>query len=271
MFRKTVLKINMLFLFSFLIASLIVSNAAMNRSDLNLFVKGRPVKENKYFVEGGRFFLSLQVLQELLDYEVNYNESTRAIEIKNDMKTMDLKLGEKKAVVNGKQRTMDAAPTKKGAEVYIPIRLIADAFDENIEWDAKNRNVMLSQYPKSDLKIGEAQDFVIGDRKFSLQLSKEFKSNVGYKSEKDRIIFFDIYNKEQSKDNSSGVICRITKSSTPASLTVPGIVLEYNNGVYMEAVMESGIEYSLEKNEYKERYEKSVVLVEKSLETFTLN
>lgn len=271
MTRKTALKIKVLFLISFLIGPLIISNADINRSDLHLFVKGRLVKEHNYFVEQGRFFLSLPALQELLAYEVNYNESTKVIEIKNGMETMRLKLGGNKAVANGKDKAIDAIPTEKGSHVYIPMRFIADAFDENIEWDGKNKNIILSQYQKPNLKIGEPQDFVIGDHKFSLQLSKDFKNNVGYKIEKDSIIFFDIYNKERSKDNSSGVICRILRSSYPVSLTVPAIVLEFKDGIYIEAVMESGVEYSLEKNAYKERYDKSVNLVEKTLESFKMN
>ncbi len=268
MFKKIMLKIGMASLICFVIGSLVISNADEKNS--KLFIKGMLMEKADVFTEDGRTFLPLRLVGEGLGYEVAYHGATKGIEIKNDKMKISMKIGDKKAVVNGENKSMDVMPVLKDSKICVPTRFVAESFGEKVEWDAKNKVVIVSQYPEPNLKIAEPQEFKMKDLRFSLQLSEKFKENISYEEKEDVVIFFDIYNKEKSKDKASGALCFISKSTHPASKYVPSVLLGYQDGVYVEAVQESGVEYSLENKEFKNRYDESMKLLVESLKTFQM-
>lgn len=125
----------------------------------------------------------------------------------------------------------------KNSKIYVPARFILEIFEEDVKWDSNNRVIIVSNYSDSNLKLGELQEFRTDDFRLSLQLSEKFKENIGYKIKENSVVFFDRYNKEKSNDKSSETLYRIIKSTQPVSLTVPAIVLDFKDGVYIEAVM----------------------------------
>lgn len=272
MLKKTTLQISMVFLLCCAIFSPEMVNADdAKNNDVHLIVKGSLVNTDDVFRQDGRIFLPLRLVGEKMDYTVDYNDSIKEIEIKKDNNKISMKIGDKKAIVNGTTQTMDVVPVLKKSKIYVPTRFVAESFGEKVSWDANNKMVIISQYSDPSLKIVQPQEFKTKNFRFSLQLSEKFKENIGYEIEDDAVVFYDIYNKEKSKDGSPGVLCRLIKSTHSASLTVPTIVLDYEEGAYIEAVMASDVQYSLEKKEFQEKYNESSILLVEALKTFKIN
>ena len=66
-------------------------------------------------------------------------------EIEDDNMEIILKIGEKKAVVNGKEVELDVAPKIENDRTLVPLRFIAENLDCNVEWDSLTKSVIITK------------------------------------------------------------------------------------------------------------------------------
>ena len=98
----------------------------------------------------------------IVDYlggSAEWNGATRGVTLKYESTTVNLNIGSKTASVNGKNITMDVAPSivtvdkYGGGRTMVPIRLISESFGYQVGWDGKNRVVSIntsSRKPDTD-------------------------------------------------------------------------------------------------------------------------
>ncbi len=250
--------------------SLTTAMADENDNNVKIYVKGKFLESADYTIKDNRTFLPLRLIGETLGYEVQYIKDSQEIVISNTSKTIKMKLGHKSYAINDKKLEMDVVPFVVNSKTFVPVRFIAESFDEPVDWDGINRTVIVASFIEPDLTIGKEVDLKTEELDFSLQCSDEFDKAIAYSVKKDAVQFFDLFNKEKSEDKSSGSLLCVLKSKSPQTVNVPGILLNYDNGIYIEAIFETGLEYSLATNEFKENYEKSKEILLKALKTFKL-
>lgn len=241
-----------------------------NVTEVKIYVQGKLLEADDFIIKGERTFLPLRLIGESLGYEVKYNNETQEIVLTNTSKTIQMKLGQKSYTINEKNLVMDVVPFVNNSKTYVPVRFIAESFEEPVFWDKINKTVIVSNYIKPNLNLGKELEFKTNSFIFSIQCNEKFNENISYSLEKDSVVFYDLFNKKESKDNSSGALLSIIKSKSPQTVYVPGILLCYSNGEYIEAVFESGVEYSIASNEFYEKYEESKNLLIQALKTFKL-
>lgn len=238
------------------------------QNEVHLIIKGELKEQSGAFIENGKTLLPLRLIGESLGYEVSYEKTTREVRIQKQDKKISMWIGKKSYQMNGDTKAMDVAPMIKNSTAYVPVRLIAELFGEKIGWDSENRVIIVSEYGEADKAPANPVEFQIGNIRFSLD--KSFQSSIGTYKKAESIFFYDIYNKEKSKDRSSGALCAVTLSKYPDVISIPGIILDYDGEYYLEAIFESGVEYSSENGEFKKRYEESMNLLKKVFRTLKI-
>lgn len=96
-----------------------------------------PIQEND------STFVPIRVISENLGAKVDYNPENKKITISKDEDVILLTLNNKTALTNGISSTLTVAPKLINGTTFVPIRLIAEAFNCDVQWDAKAQKVVI--------------------------------------------------------------------------------------------------------------------------------
>lgn len=133
--------------------------AVMDRSKLT--IHGNPfVSETPPVIKEGRTLIPVKAVANALGAKVKWiSEESKVIITKEDNPitiTIELILGERKYTVNGKEIEMDTEAQVIGNRTYVPLRFIAIALGEPVEYDAETKEVRIGR-PESPGKSEEAK------------------------------------------------------------------------------------------------------------------
>lgn len=87
--------------------------------------------------KGGRTLLPLRFVSESFGCEVTYDEATQGIVIKNKDTLINLTVGEKKYIVNGKDMEFDVPAEATEGRTLVPLRALAEALGKDVLWDSR--------------------------------------------------------------------------------------------------------------------------------------
>lgn len=123
---------------------------AQGPKEITVYINGFNQNASQYGVEEmapvrkGRTFLPLEQLEQSLAYSVSVDSDKQSVLIKKDGVQVAMKLGEKNYRVQGKTKTMDTVPFAEKNRIYVPARFVQEAFGAKVEWDGKNRVVIIA-------------------------------------------------------------------------------------------------------------------------------
>ena len=144
------------------IPSLVLAN-----SDIRLWVKGEIVKSDVApYISESRTMVPIRVISENLGKVVTWNNDDKKISIKDE------KGNEFSLVINEKfmedissnvyrKIELDAPAVIKDDRTFVPIRAIAEAFGERVDWDNDKRVVVIGEaYDPNKLKNENIKDLL---------------------------------------------------------------------------------------------------------------
>lgn len=97
-------------------------------------VDGRLIREVG-FVQDGRTLIPFRGFCEAIGAKVDFDNTTKTIKVKKTDKTLQLALGQKKAMIDSKSFDLDTFPVLKNDKTYVPVRFIGEAFGYKVSWD----------------------------------------------------------------------------------------------------------------------------------------
>lgn len=127
------------------------SSYAQGSMAITVYINGLNQNASQYGVEEiapvrkGRTFLPLEQLEQSLSYSVTVNSGKQSVLIKKDGVQVAMKLGDKNYRVQKETKTMDVAPFSEKDKIYVPARFVQEAFGAKVEWDGKNRVVIIAE------------------------------------------------------------------------------------------------------------------------------
>lgn len=102
------------------------------------------------FMENYRVLVPMRSVFQALGATVVWNGETKTITASKDNKQIRLKVGSKKATVDGKSYTLDVAPQIINGHTFVPTRFVSEALGATVKWDGKKRIVSLTS-PKGSV------------------------------------------------------------------------------------------------------------------------
>lgn len=133
-----------------------VANA---QEDIQVYVNGNRVNfpDATPYVVGGRTLVPVRFIAESLDAEVEWKKETQEVVIKNDDKSIVLKIGEKKATIGKNIIELDTNAVINNSRTFVPLRFISETLDAKVEWQASTRAVLINTNGKDTVikPIGE--------------------------------------------------------------------------------------------------------------------
>lgn len=114
---------------------------AFSASQVQISVNGETVTfpDAVPFVEPetGRTMVPARFLAEALGLSVIWNEQSNQVTLKKNEATILLSIGQHHALVNGKSVALDAPAVIRNDRTMVPLRLIGEALEAGIAWDAE--------------------------------------------------------------------------------------------------------------------------------------
>ncbi|HXP94629.1 MAG TPA: copper amine oxidase N-terminal domain-containing protein [Candidatus Binatia bacterium] len=113
------------------------------QQSVGVTVNGQPVNLSPAPIErAGRVFVPLRGVFERLGASVVY--SNGQINATGNGRDISLRIGSTQATVNGQPQGLDVAPFIIGASTYVPLRFVAQALGDAVNWDNSNSIVAIT-------------------------------------------------------------------------------------------------------------------------------
>ncbi len=179
----TVFFVACLLLFNTLI---LVTNVSANPDNITIIVNGEVMEfgtdaNDPYpYIKEGRTLIPFRRIFEKLQMEVTWDNKTRTVHAKNETTVMELTIGQKAAIVNGIEHTLDVAPEITDDRTFVPLRFVSESVGAEVDWDAATRTVIITylvEDPTQEIpggpgevktyKLGEQVKF--GDKVFTIE------------------------------------------------------------------------------------------------------
>lgn len=131
-------------LFIFLLLILVPVSASVGAP--RIFVNGYFVDSDADpVIEDGRTLVPVRIISEKLGYKVDWEESTKTVIISNESKNIKFTIGRNTYTDNEIEIPSDVGAKIINNRTMVPIRIIAEAFTQNVIWDNTNRVVVIGE------------------------------------------------------------------------------------------------------------------------------
>ena len=94
--------------------------------------------------EGGRVLVPVRTIFEALGLDLQWDGNTQTVTAIREEIQVKLKIGSKKAYVNGQSVTLDVPAKTISGRTFVPVRFLAEAFGIEVKWDEGSREVILT-------------------------------------------------------------------------------------------------------------------------------
>jgi hypothetical protein len=144
-------KVALVFIAAVMFLLLSVAAAAQSSSDKPITVKVDnkviDFPDAKPFIENGRTMVPVRFVSEALGAAVQWDSTAKTVKINRKDKLIVLRIGEKKATINGKTFAFDAAVQLRESRTFVPLRFVSEAFGERVDWLEGERIVAITKVP----------------------------------------------------------------------------------------------------------------------------
>ena len=120
------------------------ASASSSSSPIKIMLDGQSTNVSA-LIENGRTMIPIRSIAGDIGADVEWDAKDRVVTLVRAGITVKLTIGSNVAQINGKDHTLDAAPAIYYNSTYIPLRFMAEAFSQKVEWDAQSRTVMIEE------------------------------------------------------------------------------------------------------------------------------
>ncbi len=134
---------------SFLLVTLLILLCPFKgfaQEDIKLWMNGNYIKSDvKPLVEKNRTLVPLRVVSENLGLHVEWKGDLNQVIISKEEDTYIFFIGENYYLQGTVQKPLDVPPKVSNNRTFVPIRVIAEAFDQKVIWDGASQTVAIGE------------------------------------------------------------------------------------------------------------------------------
>lgn len=183
------------------IFALAIPTFVFANSDIRIWMKGEVIKSDVApYIYKDRTMVPLRVISENLGKKVLWDSANRSVQISDDYGSVLYLTIDKKEIndfAGGNSNTikLDVAPSIKDDRTFVPLRAIAEAFGEKVDWDKDKRLVIIGEgYDTKKIKSEEKNN-----EEDSLGLDYLYNKDMAGKSDEEKAAYEKKMRKMPSK------------------------------------------------------------------------
>lgn len=97
------------------------------------------------YIKNSRTYVPIRFIAEELGFDVKWDAKTKKVSMSDGKSTVELTIGSKTMLVNGKKVKLDAPAEIKDQRTFVPLRAIAEAFGKKVEYSNDYRAVCIGE------------------------------------------------------------------------------------------------------------------------------
>lgn len=181
------------------------------------------------YIKNSRTYVPIRFIAEELGYDVKWDGANKKVTMTNEGTTVELTIGSNKMMVNGKAVLLDAPAEIRDDRTFVPLRAIAEAFGEKVDYSSDYKAVYIGDNPKYNafykvVYYYEKKETVISEYTINIATYKmDVNGNVtrfGSIRELVNVVYDDFYDYGVSGVSKYGVTTYKTNKSTYTQPTV---------------------------------------------------
>lgn len=175
------------------------------------------------YIKNSRTYVPIRFIAEELGYDVKWDGANKKVTMTNDGTTVELTIGSNKMIVNGKAVLLDAPAEIRDDRTFVPLRAIAEAFGEKVDYSKDYKAVYIGDNPKYNafykvVYYYEKKETVISEYTINIATYKmNVNGNItrfGTISELVNVVYEDFYEYRVSGVSKYGVTTYKTNTTT---------------------------------------------------------
>lgn len=99
------------------------------------------------YIKNSRTYVPIRFIAEELGYDVKWDGNNKQVTMTKDSTTVSLKIGSNQMIVNGKSKYLDAPAEIKDDRTFIPLRAVAEAFNEKVDYSSDYKAIYIGNNP----------------------------------------------------------------------------------------------------------------------------
>lgn len=126
-----------------------------------IVIDGRPLAPDPpAILVSGHLLAPLRAAADRLGASVDWRPDSRTASVRKGPVRVDFSIGERRAVVDSRTMSLDAAPIVRDGRVFVPLRFLAEALSADVRWDARTRTAYVTSGPRLPSPPDAASMFV---------------------------------------------------------------------------------------------------------------
>lgn len=144
--NKYRLGIGLLFLWCMLIPLATAHADSPSLQTIQLYLEGKNIKPDvPPKIVGGRTLVPIRVVAEGLGSDVKWDSQSQKVSISSERVNISMWIGQKKAVVNGREVAMDVPPRIDQGRTLVPLRFVGESLGTAVAWESATSSVIVNQ------------------------------------------------------------------------------------------------------------------------------
>lgn len=124
---------------------LLLCAAPVVAQDISVQLDGRTLQfDQPPAMIGGRLMVPLRGIFEALKADVVYDGATRSIQATKGTRVVQLQLGSRTAIIDGKTMFLDVPADTIGGRTMVPLRFVSESLGADVKWDGPSKTVRMS-------------------------------------------------------------------------------------------------------------------------------
>lgn len=113
--------------------------------EIQLYIHDQPISSGSVppFLKNGTTMVPLRIITEELGMLVNWDSSSRSIQLSNEDTDIKLTIDETLVEVNGEKKTVPLAPVIVNNRTYVPLRFIGEELKKSVEWEPEQSGIFI--------------------------------------------------------------------------------------------------------------------------------
>jgi len=176
----------------------LMTNFVFAETEVKVVVDGTPVvfEDQAPVIENGRTLVPLRATFNVLGAEVDWNAETSTVFANKRLKSISLKIDDKKMYIDGRETTLEVPAKLINGRTMIPLRAVAEALDTKVGWDTETFTVNIES-KQGDVKV---TDKIVSEVVKDEETGKELLDiSYAYPQFEETIEFLASLNKEYSE------------------------------------------------------------------------
>ncbi|HZK33002.1 MAG TPA: copper amine oxidase N-terminal domain-containing protein [Tissierellaceae bacterium] len=262
---KRLIYIGFIFLLALLIVNISQISLAAEDSSIKVIIKGKNLYMDSAPVikaKEGRTYMHVRDFAKALDFKVEWLGEENTVKLWDSDTTILIPIEERTISINNKKINLDQKNFVEKGKTFIPLRSLAEALSEKVQWDQKNEIVIVGKFTAKEY-LEDTFLYTNEEYKYTMNFPNSWKEEAVLETKDGILRTYDKASYDKFKEKgfkNFGAAFEIRVEESPIFLTVPyeDVLLDYKDGKYIETYFGEDFQYFPDTVEsYKKIYEEA--------------